>query len=68
LYLLHATVLLEMNRLLYARLVAAIGAFVVAVLLAVATHILIETPTDRLRKRLRIRSCQAKHASSRVRS
>jgi peptidoglycan/LPS O-acetylase OafA/YrhL len=51
LYLLHATVLLEMNRLLHSRLAAAIGAFVVAVLLAEATHILVETPTDRLRRR-----------------
>jgi peptidoglycan/LPS O-acetylase OafA/YrhL len=51
LYLLHATVLLEMNRLLHSRLLAAIVAFVVAVMLAEATHILIERPTDRLRKR-----------------
>jgi peptidoglycan/LPS O-acetylase OafA/YrhL len=51
LYLLHATVLLEANRLLHSRLPAAIVAFVVAVMLAEATHILVERPSDRLRKR-----------------
>ena len=51
LYLLHATVLLEANRLLHSRLLAAIVAFVVAVTLAEATHILVERPSDRLRKR-----------------
>jgi peptidoglycan/LPS O-acetylase OafA/YrhL len=51
LYLLHATVLLEMNRLLHAKVLAAIVAFVVAVILSEATHILVERPTERLRKR-----------------
>lgn len=51
LYLLHATVLLEANRLIHARLLAAIVAFVIAVMLAEVTHILIEGPSDRLRKR-----------------
>jgi peptidoglycan/LPS O-acetylase OafA/YrhL len=51
LYLLHATVLLEMNRLLHSKVLAAIVAFVVAVMLAEAIHILVERPTERLRKR-----------------
>ena len=51
LYLLHATVLLEMNRLLHSKVLAAIVAFMVAVMLAEATHILVEAPTERLRKR-----------------
>jgi peptidoglycan/LPS O-acetylase OafA/YrhL len=51
LYLLHATVLLEMNRLLHSKVLAAIVAFMVAVMLAEATHILVEEPTERLRKR-----------------
>jgi peptidoglycan/LPS O-acetylase OafA/YrhL len=51
LYLLHATVLLEMNRLLHAKVLAAIVAFVVAIILSEATHILVERPSERLRKR-----------------
>lgn len=53
LYLLHATALLEMNRLFHSKLLAAPVAFVIAVALAQLTHTLIEKPTDRWRKRFR---------------
>ena len=53
LYLLHGTVLLEMNRLLHAKLLSAMVAFIFAVGLAELVHVLIEKPTDRLRKQLR---------------
>lgn len=53
LYLLHATVLLEMNRWLPSRLLAACLAFVTAVILAQLTHVLIEKPSDRLRRHFR---------------
>jgi peptidoglycan/LPS O-acetylase OafA/YrhL len=53
LYLLHATVLLEMNRLLHSKLFAAAAALVIAVVLAELTRILVEKPTERWRKRLR---------------
>jgi peptidoglycan/LPS O-acetylase OafA/YrhL len=53
LYLLHQTVLLEINRLLPSKLLAAAVAFFIAVMLAQLTHILIERPTDNLRKRFR---------------
>jgi peptidoglycan/LPS O-acetylase OafA/YrhL len=51
LYLLHATVLLEANRLLHSRLFAAIVAFIVAVTLAEVTRILVERPFEQMRKR-----------------
>jgi peptidoglycan/LPS O-acetylase OafA/YrhL len=53
LYLLHATILLEMNRLLPSRFLAACTAFLVAVMLAQLTHVFIEKPTERLRKQFR---------------
>ncbi len=53
LYLLHATILLEMNRLFASKLLAACLAFATAVVLAECTHVFIEKPTDRLRKRFR---------------
>jgi peptidoglycan/LPS O-acetylase OafA/YrhL len=51
LYLLHATVLLEANRLLHSRIVAGIVAFIVAVMLAEVTRIVVERPFEQLRKR-----------------
>lgn len=53
LYLLHVTVLLEFNRLLPSKVLAALVSFFVAVALASLVHVFVEKPTDSLRKRFR---------------
>ena len=55
LYLLHATILLEMNRLLPSKLLAAPVAFVIAIALARLTYIAVERPAEQWRRRLRDR-------------
>ena len=53
LYLLHETVLLEVNRVMSSRWLAGMLSLAVAILLAYLVHILIEKPTDALRRKFR---------------
>ncbi len=53
LYLLHATVLIEINQVIPSRLLAGILSLLVAILLAYLVHILVEKPTDAMRKKFR---------------
>jgi peptidoglycan/LPS O-acetylase OafA/YrhL len=53
LYLLHATVLIEINQIISSRWLAGILSLLVAVLLAYLVHVLVEKPTDAMRKRFR---------------
>jgi peptidoglycan/LPS O-acetylase OafA/YrhL len=53
LYLLHATVLLEVNQVISSKWLAGVLSLVAAVLLAYLVHILVEKPTDSMRKKFR---------------
>jgi len=53
LYLLHATVLEEIGIIIHSRVITGICGFFVSILLAYLVHILIEKPTDAMRRRYR---------------
>ncbi|MGD0646577.1 MAG: acyltransferase [Acidobacteriaceae bacterium] len=53
LYLLHATVLLEINQIIPSKVLAGVLSLFVAILLAYLVHIFVEKPTDAMRKKFR---------------
>jgi peptidoglycan/LPS O-acetylase OafA/YrhL len=64
LYLLHDTVLLEVDQVIHSKVIAGALSLLIAILLAYLIHIFVEKPTDSMRKRFRHNSKSAQPTQS----
>jgi peptidoglycan/LPS O-acetylase OafA/YrhL len=64
LYLLHDTVLLEVDQVIHSKIIAGALSLLIAILLACLIHIFVEKPTDAMRKRFRHNSKSTKQTQS----
>jgi peptidoglycan/LPS O-acetylase OafA/YrhL len=64
LYLLHATVLMEVDLVIHSKVIAGAVSLFIAILLAYLVHIFVEKPTDATRKRFRHNSDPERQAKS----
>ena len=64
LYLLHATVLMEVDLVIHSKVIAGAVSLFIAILLAYLVHIFVEKPTDAMRKRFRHNSDPERQAKS----